>query len=94
MKHTSVVKNTEIKVRINEKDKIQLQESARKQKMTLSNYILMKCFTDTDCHIKMIPDSVRIWDTCNRIIHAVESTHDKNLLTEVENIIKHGLQKS
>lgn len=93
MNHTSV-KDTEIKVRISKQDKTRLQESARKQNMTLSNYILTKCFSDTDFYIRMIPDAVETWNTYNKILHAIKTTDDKLLMTTVENIINHALQKT
>lgn len=93
MNHTSV-KDTEIKVRISKQDKTRLQESARKQNMTLSNYILTKCFSDTDFYIRMIPDAVETWNAYNRILHAIKTTDDKLLMMTVENIINHALQKT
>lgn len=93
MNHTSV-KDTEIKVRISKQDKTKLQESARKQNVTLSNYILTKCFSDTDIYIQMIPDAVKTWDTYNQILHAVKNAKDRQLMDEVENIIIYALQKS
>lgn len=91
MNHTST-KNTEIKIRIRKQDKTKLQELVKKQNMTLSNYILTKCFTDTDHCIQMIPDAVETWNTYNQILHAVKNAPDKHLMDEVENIIKHALQ--
>ncbi len=93
MNHTSV-KNTEIKVRISKQDKTRLQELARKQNMTLSNYILTRCFTDTELYIQMIPDAVETWNAYNKILHAVKTTDDKLLMMTVENIINHALQKT
>ena len=87
-------KNTEIKVRIYKQDKTRLQELAKKQNMTLSDYILTKCFTDTANYIPLIPDAVETWNTYNKILHAVKNTQDKQLMADVENIISQALQKT
>lgn len=71
MNHSST-KNAEIKVRIHKQDKTRLQELAKKQNMTLSDYILTKCFTNTDNYIQMIPDAVETWNTYNKILRAVK----------------------
>lgn len=93
MNHTSA-KNAEVKVRISNQDKTKLQESARKQNMTLSNYILTKCFSDTSFNIQMIPDAVETWNTYNKILHAIKAADDKALMITVESIINHALQKA
>lgn len=93
MNHSST-KNAEIKIRIRKEDKTRLQESAKKQNMTLSDYILTKCSTDTDNYIQMIPDAVETWNIYNKILRAVKNTHNKQLMTDVENMISQTLQKT
>lgn len=87
-------KNAEIKIRIRKQDKTRLQELAKKQDMTLSDYMLTKCFTDTDNYIQMIPDAVETWNTYNKILHTIKTTDDKPLRMTVESIINQALQKT
>lgn len=93
MNHTPA-KNTEIKVRISTQDKTRLQELAKEQNVTLSNYILTKCFSDTDLYIQLIPDAVKTWNAYNQILHVVKNTNDRHLIDDVENVINYALQKS
>lgn len=93
MNHTST-KNAEIKIRIRKEDKTRLQEMAKKQNMTLSDYMLTKCFSGTDKYTRMIPDAVETWNTYNQILHTMKNTDDEHLKTNVESIINHALQKT
>lgn len=93
MNNTST-KNAEIKIRIRKEDKTRLQEMAKKQDMTLSDYMLTKCFSDTDKYTRMIPDAVETWNTYNQILHAMKNADDKQLKMTVESIINHALQKT
>lgn len=88
------IKNADINIRIRKQEKEKLQTLAKKQGVTLSNYILTKCLTDTNELLQLIPDAVDTWNTYNEIFHAVESTNDTQLTETIRHIINRHLPKT
>jgi len=73
------IKDSEIKIRVNKEQKKLLQEKAKAYDMSLSSYILTLCTEDNRELLKLIPDTVEIWNAMNDLYHSMESANNARL---------------
>lgn len=84
-------KDSEIKLRINKKDKDKIIKNASDVNMNLSSYILQTL--DNQDKLRMIPDAVDTWQLCNEIFYVVKESRDEQLKKTVMEILCRYVQK-
>ena len=80
-------KDSEIKLRINTKEKEKLKRKAKEQGITLSSYILQKCLDTPDRNCQSILSAIDAWQSYNEILHCVKTFQNPQITSVVESII-------
>ena len=85
-------KRTDIHIRISMKDKEKLQEKAKRQSLSLSDYILQSSLKvkENEINLDMLSAYTKITDSINEISALAEKNPDGELEKAILSIIKGG----
>lgn len=91
-KHINRIKDSEIKIRVTKEVKKTLQDNAKKNGVSLSNYILTPHTKDAVELLKLIPDAIDTWNMLNELFCTMKSTPDTQIVKKINNILWTYLQ--
>lgn len=89
-----MTKDTSIRIRISKKDKDKLLKLSRKDKKSVSNYILHKSLDENTVSSLTLAEQINIINFINDIYHRIDASDDIHLKKEVKKLCNSYLLNS